>query len=158
MLKQGSQTSHYWSAKPSFLIIHHKWKKLQLILRVEEWIRNTNSQLPSTSVPCACTSCKLRYTYEAVSSAHKIFQAQVPAGGVQAWPKPLTGAGLNQNSHQVAVDETAEAQNWQLIRWSKSFTGTIIAVKIRSWRAWTCNLELFRQFKSKLELFKQTST
>ena len=31
------------------------------------------------------------------------------ADWVQAWPKPLTGAGPIQNLRQVVVDETAEA-------------------------------------------------
>lgn len=41
-----------------------------------------------------------------------IIQAHHQAGRVQAWPLPLTGAGLIQNLHQVVVDETVKHQKY----------------------------------------------
>lgn len=39
-----------------------------------------------------------------------VLEAQIHACRVQAWPLPLTGAGLTQNLHQAAVDETVRKQ------------------------------------------------
>lgn len=82
----------------------------KLILWVEERIRTHGYFLPTQFLVPALLRDKI--WYEAVSSAHKIFQAQVLHSRVQAWPKPLIGARLNQNLYQVAADETAQAQNW----------------------------------------------
>jgi hypothetical protein len=66
--------------------------------------------LQSSSVLYACTPANSDMMSSCISSS--IFQTKVLAGRVQAWPKPLNGAGLNQNLHQVAVDETVQAHKW----------------------------------------------
>lgn len=45
-------------------------------------------------------------TETCVALAAHSTSSSVHAGRVQAWPLPLTGAGLTQNLHQAAVDET----------------------------------------------------
>lgn len=52
-------------------------------------------------------SCQLKYVR--LSQPITLY-ARLWAGRVQARPLPLTGAGLTQNLHQVAVDETVEKQ------------------------------------------------
>ncbi|KAJ6433022.1 hypothetical protein OIU84_020118 [Salix udensis] len=54
--------------------------------------------LQSSSVLYACTPASSDMMCSCISSS--IFQAKVKTGRVQAWPKPLDRAGLNQNLHQ----------------------------------------------------------
>lgn len=89
-------------ASSSFL----RCKKHLLKPRMVEWANKSFHKIkPSIPVHLGylCLhACQLRNG----ESPQQIIQVRFPAGRVQAWPLPLIGAGLIQNSHQVVVDET----------------------------------------------------
>lgn len=94
----------------SFFIIHQRWKSFHQNPGGGMDKRSVSIKLipPLQSNPVLYACTPARWDNICNCSSSSTYQDRVPAGSVQAWPMPLIGAGLIQNLHQVAVDETAQ--------------------------------------------------